>query len=140
MSNKILFTVGGVIGVILLGFIYWNTNQNLPKVKISNSQPIVKEIVFKNKPGPGLTRHSFEGYIKAINTEGPDPKIILFNESNLVLPRFVLTNSIGVWEKTGSKFQEAQISDIKIGSQVVLHVDKNDEKDFWIFRDVYIIK
>ena len=111
-----------------------------PSPTAETMESSVKHTVFSEKPGPNLTRHSFEGDIKSISTNGSNTEIFLQNKSQESLPSFILKNDTRLWKKTGSQFSRAQESDIKIGSHVDLQLDKEDTQGFWIFRDVYILK
>lgn len=152
MSKNIISVL--IIILVLIGgaVFYWNRvpmTENLPEAKISNNEvsnpsstleSVVKETVFQKKPGSELTRHSFEGDVKEITADGQSSKIVLLNESNLTLPDFIVKSTTRVWKKTGVKFEPTQIGDVKIGSHIDLHLDKDDKQGFWILRDIYILK
>lgn len=147
MNNKILTVLGVIVGVGLLVFIYVVNTQNSPGAKNSEvpkvpttAKSLVKETIPETKPGPGLTRHVFNGDIKTITADGQGQKIVLKNENMLTVPDFVVTAKVRIWKKVGGQFVKAETSDIKANSQVDLHLDKDDKQGFWIFRDVYVLK
>ena len=112
-----------------------NAPTNTTKVT-AKTETVVKETVLNTKPGPNLTRHSFEGDVKSVASN----TIVLQNGSNSVLPDFTVKSSTNISKRVGTKFEPAQMSDIKVGSHVDLHMDHEDVQNFWIFRDIYILK
>ena len=155
MNNKNIVILNLALGAILLVLIFIiNTSQikipNLfgvktvtqtktPSLSIAPGEALIKETVFDHKPGPGLTRHSFEGDVKAI-TNDPERKIILVNSTGLNPPDFVSRDKTRFWKKVGTEFVQSSLSDVKIGSHVDIHMDKDDKDGFWICRDIYILE
>ncbi len=147
MDKKTLSIIVIVV-VALAAFIFTKNRQDgnvnpppqPPPVVNEGGESTVKQVVFPEKPGPGLTRYSFEGDVKAVNATDAGKQIILENAGKLSLPDFTIKSDTRIWKKAGTQFEKAAASEIKVGSHVDLQLDKEDTQGFWIFRDIYILK
>lgn len=144
MNKIILVALGVVVGVGLVVFIYLNTNQNLSQNwSGTNSKPesVIIENFLAETSEPGISRYSFEGDVKTVTAdEDQNPKIIFENGNNLTVPDFILISTTHISKQSGEEFKWARLSDVKVGSHIILHIKKDDQLGFGAVRDVYILE